>query len=454
MGSPEDPDARVPHPEIRPAPTPPGGAPAPETTRPEPDAELDAAGIEAPAAPPDHEGRLRALWHRVSGRPVPAPPAAGLPEVPAAAAVHPLASGPPMPRWLPRAYVLAGFVVVAFILGWWVIGQLQSLLILLLLAQFLAFAIEPAVNGLAARGWRRGTATGIVMLSLFVVLGGVLFAIGSVVVGEVSTLVSKAPAYADGVVAWINRTFHSSISAASIQARLTDPSGPIGSATGDVARNAVNIGTTVLGALFQFFTVLLFAYYLCADGPRVRRAVMSMLPPVRQREVLRAWELSIEKTGGYLYSRLLLALASGLVHFVVLRVLDVPYALALAIWIGLVSQLVPTVGTYLAAVLPLAIAVVTEPRDALWLLVFMVVYQQIENYVLQPRITAQTLDMHPAVAFGAVIAGAAVLGGIGALLAIPFVAIVQGFVGSYIRRYEIEEHPLTELDESITEVTP
>jgi predicted PurR-regulated permease PerM len=191
--------------------------------------------------------------------------------------------------------------------------------------------------------------------------------------------------------------------------------------------------------------VLLFAFYLCADGPRVRRGLLSMLPPHRQREATRAWEIAIDKTGGYIYSRLLLGLISGLSHYFVLRVLGVPFALALALWIGLVSQLVPTVGTYLAAALPIIVALVTDPTDALILLIFIVIYQQIENYLLAPRITAHTLDIHPAVAFGSVIAGAAVLGGVGALLAIPFTAIVQTFVGTYIQRYEVEEHPLAEL---------
>jgi predicted PurR-regulated permease PerM len=403
--------------------------------------------MEAADERPDDGRAMRRLWQQLR-RAAPVVPAAPAPEdeVPAPpprARVH---KGNGMPRWLPRAFVLAGFTVVVFVVGWWIIGQLQSLLVLLLVAQFLAFALEPAVNWLAARGWRRGAATGAVMLGVTLVIGGMLFAIGSILVGEVANLITKAPVYAQGVVDWINRTFNADISAAAIQRRLTDPNGPLGGAAAGMAQNAFGIGTALLGALFQFFTVLLFAYYLCADGPRIRRGVLSLLPPVRQREVLRAWELAIEKTGGYIYSRLLLALASGFAHYVVLQILGVPYALALALWIGLVSQLVPTVGTYLAAILPLAIAVVTDPQDALWLLIFIVIYQQIENYLLQPRITAHTLDMHPAVAFGAVIAGAAVLGAVGALLAIPFVAIVQSFISTYIRRYAVEDHPLTELE--------
>ena len=78
---------------------------------------------------------------------------------------------------------------------------------------------------------------------------------------------------------------------------------------------------------------------------------------------------------------------------------------ALALWVGVVSQFLPVVGTYLAAALPLVVALIDSPTKALVLLVFVLIYQQVENYVLLPRITARTMDLHPAIAFGAAIAG-------------------------------------------------
>ncbi len=349
-----------------------------------------------------------------------------------------------MPPWLPRAMVIAVLIFGAFLAAWWLLGRLRGLLIMLLLAQFLAFALEPAVNWLVARGWRRGLATGFVMLAVTAVLGGFAVAVGSLVVSQVATLAERAPEYAEDLLNWVNQTFDANLSTDRIREQLTASDGPLASYSQRLAEDALGIGTATLGLIFQFFTVLLFAFYLCADGPRVRHGICSMLTPARQRDVLRAWEIAIDKTGGYLYSRLLLGLVSGLAHYAVLLILDVPFAVALALWIGVVSQLVPTVGTYLAAALPVIVALVNNPTDALILLLFIIVYQQIENYLLQPRITARTLDLHPAVAFGAVIAGASVLGAVGALLAIPFTAIIQTFVGSYIRRYEVEEHALVE----------
>ncbi|MGO4428898.1 AI-2E family transporter, partial [Streptomyces sp. MCAF7] len=159
----------------------------------------------------------------------------------------------------------------------------------------------------------------------------------------------------------------------------------------------------------------------------------------RQAEVLRAWEIAVAKTGGYIYSRGLMALISGVAHYVLLEWLGVPYAPALAVWVGLISQFIPTIGTYLAGALPMLIAFTVEPWYALWVLIFVVVYQQFENYLLQPRITARTVDIHPAVSFGSVIAGTALLGAVGALIAIPATATLQAFLGAYIKRYDVAD---------------
>jgi predicted PurR-regulated permease PerM len=348
-----------------------------------------------------------------------------------------------MPAWLPRAFVLAAATVLLFVAGIWVVLRLKGLLLLLLISLFLALAIEPAVNRLAAHGWRRGLATGLMFVVLTVLLGLFGAALGSVLAGQIGNLVHGLPGYVDHLVGWLNRTFRAHLSQADITRQLTRLGGVISGHLSQLATNAWGVGATAVGALFQTFAVLLFTFYFSADGPRIRRAVCSLLPPNRQREVLRAWEIAVDKTGGYIYSRVLLAVASGVAHCIAFWVLGVPYAIALALWVGAVSQFIPTVGTYLAGVLPVLVALARSPLTALWVLVVIVAYQQFENYVLHPRITARTLQMHPAVAFGAIIAGAALLGPIGALLAIPAGASLGAFSAAYVRRYHVEEHPLT-----------
>ncbi|WP_324197484.1 AI-2E family transporter [Nocardia abscessus] len=343
-----------------------------------------------------------------------------------------------MPPWLPRAFLLAAATITGLLAAFWVLERLQGLLTVLLVSLFLAFAIEPAVNWLARRGMRRGPATGSVFLVLTALVVAFLWTLGALLVEQVTTLVKNAPEYADRGVEWINNTFHQDLSSTDIQKYATDWSSTLEGYLTGLAGNVWGIGTAAIGAIFQGLGILLFTYYFAADGPRIRTAVCSLLPPRRQRHILRAWDIAVEKTGGYIYSRGLLALASTLAHYVVLRILDVPSAFALALWVGVVSQFIPTVGTYLAGALPVIVGLVHGPSTALWILGFILLYQQFENYVLQPRITATTLDMHPAVAFGAVLAGAALLGPTGALLAIPVTATVQAFSGAYIRRYDVE----------------
>lgn len=134
-----------------------------------------------------------------------------------------------------------------------------------------------------------------------------------------------------------------------------------------------------------------------------------------------------------------MALISGVAHYVLLEILGVPYAPALGMWVGLVSQFIPTIGTYLAGALPILIAFTVNPWYALWVFGFVVIYQQFENYLLQPRITAKTVDIHPAVAFGSVVAGTALMGAVGALIAIPATATLQAFLGAYVKRYEVTD---------------
>ncbi|WP_063046030.1 AI-2E family transporter [Nocardia pseudovaccinii] len=354
-------------------------------------------------------------------------------------------AGPP--PWLLRAFLLAAATVAGLVCGFWVLQKLQGFLLVLLVSLFLAFAIEPAVNWLAARGVRRGLATGVVFLVLAVGTVAFVWTLGALLVDQVTTLVKNAPENADQAVDWVNRTFKTNLSGNDLRKYLGEWSSTIDRYLVGLAGNAWGVGTAAIGAIFQSLGVLLFTYYFAADGPRFRNAVCSLLPPHRQRHVLRAWDIAVDKTGGYIYSRGLLALCSTIAHYAALRILDVPSAFALALWVGVVSQFIPTVGTYLAGALPVLVALVHGPSTALWILGFIVVYQQFENYVLQPRITATTLDMHPAVAFGAVIAGAAILGPTGALLAIPVTATVQAFAGAYIRRYEVEADSDTEKPE-------
>ncbi|MEU5098557.1 AI-2E family transporter [Streptomyces sp. NPDC020996] len=345
-----------------------------------------------------------------------------------------------MPRWLPRAVVLVLALYAAFQLGTWAFHQLTGLLVNILIAFFLALAIEPAVSWMASRGMRRGLATGLVFLAVMIVTAGFVTLLGSMLAGQIIKIVENFPDYLDSVIGWINTHFHAELRRVDVQEGLLR-SDWLRNYVQHSATGVLDVSAQVLGGLFQLLTITLFSFYFAADGPRLRRTVCSLLPPARQAEVLRAWEIAVNKTGGYLYSRGLMAFISGVAHFILLQVLNVPYAPVLAVWVGLVSQFIPTIGTYLAGALPMLIAFTVDPWYALWVLIFVVVYQQFENYMLQPKLTSKTVDIHPAVAFGSVIAGTALLGAVGALIAIPAVATLQAFLGAYVKRYAVTDDP-------------
>lgn len=347
---------------------------------------------------------------------------------------------PGMPRWLPRAMVLALALVAVFQLGSWAFHQLIGLLINILIAFFLALAIEPAVSRMAAFGMRRGLATFLVFLGLLIVCAGFITLLGSMLAGQIIKMIEDFPDYLDSVINWVNGHFHTDLRRVDIQEGLLH-SDWLRKYVQNSATGVLDVSTQVLGGLFQLLTIGLFSFYFAADGPRLRRALCSVLPPARQVEVLRAWEIAVDKTGGYIYSRGLMALVSGVAHYILLQALGIPYAPVLAVWVGLVSQFIPTIGTYLAGALPMLIAFTVNPWYALWVLIFVVVYQQFENYMLQPKLTAKTVDIHPAVAFGSVIAGTALLGAVGALISIPAVATLQAFLGAYVKRYDVTDDP-------------
>ncbi|WP_107481461.1 AI-2E family transporter [Streptomyces malaysiense] len=379
---------------------------------------------------------------QLTRRAEPAGPTATTDRPPVAGAAAPDGRTPDgrMPRWLPRAMVLALALVAAFQLGNWAFHQLTGLLVNILIAFFLALAIEPAVSRMAARGMRRGLATFLVFFVLTVAAAGFVTLLGSMLAGQIIKMIEGFPDYLDSLINWINQTFHAHLKRVDVQEGLLH-SDWLRKYAQNSAAGVLDVSQQVLGGLFQLLTVALFSFYFAADGPRLRRALCSVLPPARQSEVLRAWEIAVDKTGGYLYSRGLMALVSGVAHYILLQALGVPYAPVLGVWVGLVSQFIPTIGTYLAGALPMLIAFTVAPWYAVWVLVFVVVYQQFENYMLQPKLTAKSVDIHPAVAFGSVIVGTALLGAVGALISIPAVATLQAFLGAYVKRYDVTDDP-------------
>jgi predicted PurR-regulated permease PerM len=360
-----------------------------------------------------------------------------VPAGPIATAVDPRESHP-VPVWFRRGVVYVGFVVVAFLVGTWAFTRLGGFWSTLAFAFFIGLAMEPIVNRLERRGLRRGAGTGIVLMGL--ILGTVLFFVlfGNLLVTQLAALLSNVPALLDSAIAWLNDSAGTELRRETLLDSLGISTADLAAAAADLGVGVIGIVGQAVGVLFSGLMMLLFAFYFAADGPRLRRTVASWLPPSRQRVFTTVWDISTAKAGSYVISRGILALISAGAHAVFFVIVGLPYWLPLALWVGFVSQFIPTIGTYLAGVLPIVIALtVGEPFLAIAILVFIIAYQQVENLILTPRITQQTLEVHAAIAFGSVIVGGILFGATGALLAIPVVAIVLSVMETYGRRYEL-----------------
>jgi predicted PurR-regulated permease PerM len=352
-----------------------------------------------------------------------------------------------MPKWVPRAIVVFWLGFLGALVARELFHQLSSFVLLLLVSMFLALAIEPGVNRLARRGWRRGSGTALILFG--VLAFSVLFigAIGTLVGSQVADVLTNSKTYVDDTVDFVNSTFNTHIDPAEVNASIAKPDGPVQTFINNQRGRAISLSTSALGVLFQLLSVSLFTFYLVADGPKMRRAICSRLPEAKQRTVLKTWDLAIEKTGGYLYSRALLALISAFFHWIAFQAIGTPAPVAMALWVGIVSQFLPVVGTYLAGVLPLLLTFLDSPLKALFVVGFILVYQQLENYLFAPRITARTLKVHAAVAFGAAMVGGAVLGPLGAVMALPASAMVQALASSWGTRHEVIDDELVRVVE-------
>ena len=316
---------------------------------------------------------------------------------------------------------------------WHALNRASGVLVIVLVSFFVAAACEPLVNRLARRGMRRGLATGIILGGTVTVIGAVLFVVGAAAIGQVQALRDAVPDLAGDLEVLIARWTGTDVNLQGVAQRLQRAD--VGGAVGDAAINGLRIlGNTLAG--------LLVSFYLVVDGPRLRKRLCGVLPQAHQTEVLRVWDLTVEKTGGYLAAKVVLASVSTILHGVAFSFLGVPYALPLALWVGVVSQVVPVLGTYLAVGLPVLLTLAGgNTGGAIAVVVVATIYQQIENMLLAPRLTAQAVNVHPAVGFVSVLAVAAALGPAYTLLTIPAVATIQGFITAYIKTHELIDDP-------------
>jgi len=335
----------------------------------------------------------------------------------------------------------AAWVVVAVValvaLARFVLSDAGGVIFSLILAFLASVAMEPAVARLST-SMKRGFATAIVMFGSIVAFGAFLFVFGRLLSDQIGTFAQSVPQLLEDLTTWAAERFGVELDYQTMLDKLGVGTSTLTTIAQNLAGGVLGFVASVVAAAFSTLTFAFFTYYFSADGPRLRRWIAQLVPP-RQQEVFNlAWELAVRKTGGYVTARIVLAAICGSLTALFMLIIGMPYWLALGIWTGVVAQFVPTVGTYIAIALPVIIGLIGEnPWQGLAVLAFAVVYQQIENVTLEPRISASAVDVHPAVSFSAVLFGASLFGIGGAFVAVPVTALLLALFDVYSHKYEL-----------------
>ncbi|WP_187369397.1 AI-2E family transporter [Baekduia soli] len=322
-------------------------------------------------------------------------------------------------RTIVRVLLITAAVGAALYLLWLV----RSTIILLFLAVFLAVALGPAVDWFGRRGIPRALS----VLLVYLCIAGAIFGVGLLIVPPVVNGVDKLSSNLPGYVDHLRRskTFRKFDDKYDVTAKLNDQAAKLpaklGSAVGTL--QAVTVG--VFSTLVQLLAVLTMTFFMLLEGSKVVDFVIRARGPTTSDRLERVLVQVYRSTAGYVAGNLVISLCAGTVTWITLAALGIPYAAPLAVLMGFLD-LIPLVGATVGGV---AIGLVTLfhdfPTSTIVWFVVLIVYQQVENYILQPMVYRKTTEVHPLIVIASILAGSTLLGVLGALLAIPVAAAVQ-----------------------------
>ena len=326
------------------------------------------------------------------------------------------------PMVLFRWALFASLGVVATAVMVLAVYTARGVLIRAAIALFIAISLDPAVRFLVQRGVRRGLAVTIIFVIVLGLVAAFLMSVIPAMVSQFTALTHDLPGY---LAQLSDRS--SRYRQLSDRYNLTPQIQKIiSSAPSKLGSGLLGLTGRVFGALFSTLTVLVLTIYFMADLPRLRHGMVRLFPRNRRAQLGRVADVVIDKVGAYMIGNLLISLVAGLASFVCLTALRVPFSVPLAFVVAL-TDLIPMIGATLGAVI---VVLLTLFATELWpttvlVGIFFLVYQQLENYLIAPRILRSTVNLSAAAVLMAGLIGATALGLVGALMAIPVAAALK-----------------------------
>ncbi|MGQ0678699.1 MAG: AI-2E family transporter [Actinomycetota bacterium] len=335
-----------------------------------------------------------------------------------------------------HARAAIGVAIVAGLL--WAAWTVRQVLLLILISFVLAVGMDPGVRFFQRRfKMRRGLATTSIMASLIVFLGVFLALIIPPIAGEVRTFASNLPGYIEdlqssgGLLGDLENQF-------GLSERAEQLSEDIPRIARSSASTVIGFTRRVGGALFSLLTVLILLIYFMASLPRLVDGISALFPPDKREEYRGLLDKATEKIGGYVSGQLTVCTVAGISGFIAFWIIGLPFPAALAMLVA-ITTLIPAVGGLIGSVLCVLVALLNGVVPALITLGYMLVYQQVENYVISPRIMEKAVDLSPAAVLTSVLIGGSLLGFVGALLALPISAALKVVVRDLWLRGRLEQ---------------
>jgi predicted PurR-regulated permease PerM len=327
--------------------------------------------------------------------------------------------------------------VVAVALSLYLVYLLRRPLTWLFIATFLAIALSAPVAYLS-KWMKRGFAIAIVYLGLLlfpIVLAGLFI---PPLVTQANNLADNVPKYAQDLQDFVNDnpTLRKLEEDYNFTEKIKDEARKLPGKIGGAAGTLSDIGFGLIARLFAVVNILILSAFMLGGGGGWVEAFLRRQPPDRREAIRRAADHTRDAVSAYVAGALAQATVAGVTAFIVLTILGVPFATALAALI-FVLDLIPLVGATIGAIIVGVVTVFNDfPTDTIIWVIYSIIYQQVENNVIQPRIQSRAVNVHPFVVLLSVLCGATLFGVLGALLAIPLAATLQIAGREYLRYRE------------------
>jgi predicted PurR-regulated permease PerM len=322
--------------------------------------------------------------------------------------------------------VLAGLLIVLY--------RIRSVLELVLVAGFLAIALGPPVEFLVRHRVKRALAIVLVYLGIVALIVGVGLLIIPPVVGGVNDLSHDIPGYVQDLRK--SDTFRKYDDKYDISKKLNDQAKKLPSKLGEAAGTLQDLTVGVFGALVKLVTVLTMTFFLLLDGGKILHFFLRARGPTEEERLGTIFEGIYRSVAGYVAGNLVISFIAGGVTYITLIILGVPFAAPLAVLMGFLD-LIPLVGATIGGVVIGAVTAFTDfPTATIVWVIVLLVYQQVENNVLQPIVYRRTVQVAPLLTIVAVLIGATLLGVLGVLIAIPIAGAIQIVVRDVWNRRE------------------